>query len=131
MDPGFLLGTLIGAMSVVAAGAALWAISRIGRAETRLNARLDGVEQRLEKYHTTTEGIRDDVLGQLRHVMNQNDLTARHVVRFEEDALELQRTIKDIRNVFQEPRLDRAVMTRILERIEALERRLGPGSGNG
>lgn len=125
-------------LSAAAAGAALWAISRIGRAETRLNVRLDGVEQRLEQYHTTTEGIRDDVFGQLRHVMGQNDLivgriahleeeTLRHVTRFEDNVVTLQRTIKDVRNGFQEPRLDRAVMNRILERIEGIERRLDPG----
>ncbi len=117
----FLLSVFV----ALSGGAALFAVSRIGRAETRINARLDAIEQRLDRHQSSVEGMRDDVMGNLRHVLGQNDLMAKHIVRFEEDALELQRTIKDVRNIFQEPRLDRAVMTRILERLESLERRIG------
>jgi len=117
----FLLSVFV----ALSGGAALFAVSRIGRSETRLNARLDAIEQRLDRHQSAVEGMRDDVMGNLRHVLGQNDLMAKHIVRFEEDALELQRTIKDVRNIFQEPRLDRAVMTRILERLESLERRTG------
>ncbi len=117
---------ILSALAAVSGGAALFAVSRIGRSETRINSRLDALEQRLDRHQSAVEGMRDDVMGNMKHVLGQNDLMAKHIVRFEEDALELQRTIKDVRNIFQEPRLDRAVLTRILERIESLERRIPP-----
>ncbi len=115
---------IISVFVALSGGAALVAISRTGRAETRINGRLVNLEQRLDRFMTEVEGIRDEMNGNMRHVLRQNDEMAKHIVRFEEDALELQRTIKDVRNIFQEPRLDRAVLARILERLETLERRI-------
>ncbi len=115
------------ALEVVAAGVALYAVSRVGRFETRLNGRLDRLEQEGHRQLTQVQGIRDDSFGNLKDILGEIGRISKQIDRFEDDALALQRTLKEARNVFQEPRLDRALLARILERLEELERRASGG----